>query len=260
MSRGDWKDTDKAMAEFKTHLTVSSFVSSASATLVFAAGLASPQEVMLYFVMGVVGGLLPDIDSDASLTVRLLFTFIATVLSFLIMFRQEAGNSALELYLIWLGSFFVMNYLFFSLFTRITVHRGIIHSVPAAGLFGLLTLLILYHCFNFSLAVVWMAGAFVAGGFLLHLALDELVSLNLAGKAARRSAGTAFKFGSPRDIKSTAAMYLVLVLLAMAAPDHGPFFRTFLDPARYESLDLVPRHAWFQDQIQRYVLKWRTRD
>ncbi len=247
------------MAAFKTHLTVSSFVSSAAATLFFSAGLASPQEVLLYFVMGVVGGLLPDIDSDSSLTVRLLFTFIATVVSFLIMFHQATGSSAAELYLIWLGSFFVMNYLFFSLFTRITVHRGLIHSVPASALFGLLSVLILYHCFHFSLETVWMAGAFVWGGFLLHLALDELVSLNFAGGAPRRSAGTAFKFGSVRDLKSTLAVYLVVLVLALAAPDHQGFVDIFLNPASYEELELSPRQGWFDTLIREYLVQWQTR-
>jgi len=123
---------DTSVAEFKTHLTVSSFCSSAAATFLLAASLATPDEVLLFFVMGVVGGLLPDIDSDSSLPVRLLFTFIATVISFLIMFNQGADNSAAELFTIWLVSFFVVNFLFFSMFTRITVHRGIIHSVPAS--------------------------------------------------------------------------------------------------------------------------------
>ncbi|MCG8564019.1 MAG: metal-dependent hydrolase [Desulfobacterales bacterium] len=238
---------------------MSSFASSASATLLFAAGLVRPQEVLLYFVMGVVGGLLPDIDSDSSLTVRLLFTFIATVLSFLIMFHQESGNSALELYLIWLGSFFVMNYIFFSLFTRITVHRGLIHSVPASALFGLLTVLILYHCFNFSLATVWMAGTFISGGFLLHLALDEFVSLNLSGKNPKKSAGTAFKFGSARDIKSTFAVYFILIILAMAAPDHKSFLKTYFSADSYSALHVSPQKSWFEDLIQRYVVRWKTR-
>ena len=53
------------MADFKTHLTVASIASSIAATMLFAATVATPQEVLLYFVLGVVGGLLPDIDSDS---------------------------------------------------------------------------------------------------------------------------------------------------------------------------------------------------
>ena len=234
-------------------------MSSAAATLLFAASLAIPQEVLLYFVMGVTGGLLPDIDSDSSLTVRLVFSFIATVISFLIMFHHRTGNSAVELYLIWLISFFMMNYLFFSLFTRITVHRGLIHSVPASVLFGLLSVLGLYHCFDFSLAVVWMAGFFLFGGFLIHLILDELVSRNFSGKGLKKSAGTAFKFGSIRDVKSTFAVYFIIVILSIAAPDHSEFLDTYFSASGYEGLEVFPRGPWFQDVMDRYLIRWQTR-
>lgn len=246
------------MAEFKTHLAVSSFLSSASATMIYAAGLATPQEVLLYFVMGVMGGLLPDIDSDSSLTVRLLFTFIATVISFLIMFHQDTGSSALELYAIWLMSFFVMNYLFFSLFTRITVHRGIIHSVPASFLFGLLSIQVLYHCFGFSLETVWMAGLFVLGGCLSHLLLDEVVSLR-GEKGPKRSSGTAFKFASAKDLKSTLAVYVVTLLLVVAAPDYSPFVNRFFSKTSYATFRWVPDGAWFDSVMTRYVTRWRSR-
>ena len=243
------------MAEFKTHLAVSSFLSSASATMLYAADLAAPQEVLLFFVRGVVGGLLPDIDSDSSLSVRLLFTFIATVVSFLIMFHQEAGSSALELYGIWLGSFFVMNYLFFSVFTRITIHRGIIHSVPAGFLFGLLSVQVLFHCFDFSLTCVWMAGFFVVGSFLGHLFLDELASL----KGGKRSSGTAFKFASARDLKSTFAVYAITFFLALAAPDCKPFASHYLSSSRYASFRMVPEKGWFKGFMERHVVRWRSR-
>ncbi|MCG8471720.1 MAG: metal-dependent hydrolase [Desulfobacterales bacterium] len=247
------------MAEFKTHLTVSSFLSSASSVMIYAAGLATPQEVLLYFVMGVIGGLLPDIDSDSSLTVRLLFTFIATVISFLIMFHQKTDNSALELYGIWLMSFFVMNYIFFSLFTRITIHRGLIHSVPASVLFWFLSTLVLYHCFNFSLPTVWMAGFFLFGGFLSHLFLDELASLDLGKKRPKRSSGTAFKFGSARDLKSTIAVYVVTTLLFFATPDHKPFVETFFASKQYAAFKALPENGWFNDLTQRYIVRWQTR-
>ncbi|WP_300671929.1 metal-dependent hydrolase [Desulfoluna sp.] len=247
------------MAEFKTHLTVSSLCSSAAATFLLAAALATPEEVLLFFIMGVVGGLLPDIDSDSSLPVRLLFTFIATVISFLIMFHQRADNSAVELFTLWLGSFLVIKCLIFSMFTRITVHRGIIHSVPASLFFWLVTTIILYHFFNFSKKTVWMAGFFMFGGFILHLLLDELVSLNLSGKKPKNSSGTAFKFANAKDLKSTVAVYALTALLFTAAPDYTPFVRTYFSSTSLTSLRVFPEGTWFKHLYRRYLIRWQTK-
>ena len=247
------------VAEFKTHLTVSSLCSSAAATCLLAASLATPEEVLLFFVLGVVGGLLPDIDSDSSLPVRLLFTFIATVISFLIMFNQGTDHSAAELFLIWLGSFFVIKFLFFSMFTRITVHRGIIHSVPASFFFWFLTTLILYHFFSFSKKTVWMAGFFVFGGFILHLLLDELVSLDLFGNGPKRSSGTAFKFANAKDLKSTLAVYGLATLLFVATPDYTPFVRTYFSSESFASLKVFPDRGWFTHLYRTYLSRWQTK-
>ena len=233
------------MADFKTHLTVASLFSSISSTMLLASAMATPQEVLLYFTFGVVGGLLPDIDSDSSLSVRLLFTFIATVISFLVMFRQQADNTLIELILIWVGSFAFIKFFLFSLFTKVTVHRGIIHSIPASVLFGLITTILLYRIFHFNNFVAWMAGLFIFGGSILHLLLDELCSLNITGGRAKKSAGSAFKFGSIGDFKSTLFIYLIVALLFAAAPEHRSFFSVVFDSTTYQHLELFPKDQWF---------------
>lgn len=233
------------MADFKTHLTVASIGSSIAATMLLASAVASPQEVLLYFILGVVGGLLPDIDSDTSLTVRLLFTFIATLISFLILFRQRADNTVMELFIIWTASFIFIRFFIFSLFTRLTVHRGIIHSIPAAVAFGCMTAIALNRVFHFNDFVSWMAGGFVFGGSILHLMLDELYSLNLFGLKAKKSLGTAFKFGSIGNIKTTIAIYMLIAVLFVAMPSHTRFVSVIFAPQTYEQLEFFPNGKWF---------------
>nr|WP_320189782.1 metal-dependent hydrolase [uncultured Desulfobacter sp.] len=233
------------MADFKTHLTVSSITSSIAATMLFAAAVASPQEVLLYFIMGVVGGLLPDIDSDSSLTVRLLFTFIATLISFLVMFKQRADNTVMELLIIWAASFIFIKIFIFSLFTKLTVHRGIIHSIPASVAFGCMAAIGLNRVFHFNDFVSWMAGGFVFGGSILHLILDELCGLNFLTLKAKRSSGTAFKFGSVKHLKETIAMYMLIAVLFVAMPSHTRFFSVIFTPQTYEHLEFFPSGKWF---------------
>ena len=233
------------MADFKTHLTVASIGSSIAATILLASAVASPQEVLLYFILGVVGGLLPDIDSDSSLTVRLLFTFIATLISFLVMFRQRADNTVMELFIIWSASFIFIKIFIFSLFTKLTVHRGILHSIPAAVAFGCMTAIGLNRVFHFNDFVSWMAGGFVFGGSILHLILDELYSFNLLSWKIKKSSGTAFKFGSMGNIKATIAIYMLIVVLFVGMPSHTRFFSVIFAPETYAHLEFFPSGKWF---------------
>jgi len=233
------------VADFKTHLTVASIGSSIAATMLFAASVASPQEVLLYVILGVVGGLLPDIDSDSSLTVRLLFTFIATLISFLVMFKQRADNTVVELFIIWAASFIFIKIFIFSLFTKLTVHRGMIHSIPAAVAFGCMAAIVLNRVFHFNDFVSWMAGGFVFGGSILHLILDELYGLNLLSLKPKKSSGTAFKFGSIKNIKETIAIYMLIAVLFVAMPNHTRFFSVIFAPQTYEHLEFFPSGKWF---------------
>jgi len=220
-----------------------------------ASSMATPQEVLLYFTMGVIGGLLPDIDSDNSLPVRLLFTFMATVIAFLVMFKQKSDNSVTELFLVWLASFVIIKFFVFSLFTRITVHRGMIHSIPAAAMFGLIATILLYRMFHFGEFTVWMAGMFVFSGYILHLLLDEINSIALSKRGPKKSAGTAFKFGNASDFKATVFVYVATILIFLFTPDHREFFTTLTDASTYDRLEIFPHGKWFRQLYADYIAR-----
>jgi len=241
------------VAEFKTHLTVTGIFSGIASTVLMASSMAAPQEVLLYFTVGVIGGLLPDIDSDSSHPVRLLFTFLATVIAFLVMFKQTYVHSAAELFLVWLVSFVVIKCFVFSLFTKITVHRGMIHSIPAGVLFGFITTISLHRVFHLGEFTAWMSGLFVFSGYILHLLLDEFSSLTFSGRGPKKSAGTAFKFGNISDFKTTAFLYVAAIMLFLITPDHGAFFTMLTDTGTYDRLEILPHGKWFRELFTNYI-------
>jgi hypothetical protein len=235
------------MADFKTHIFVASPLSGLAATSLLVAGMATPREVVLYFLLGSIGGILPDIDSDTSVPVRLTFNFLAPVIAFLIMFTQGSDYSVAELLLVWLTSFLLIKYGVFSFFTRLTVHRGVIHSIPAGVLFWLLSNILFYRVFHFSNFTAWMAGFFVFFGFIVHLVLDELNSLNLHGKEVKKSFGTALKLVNFNDLKTTTLLYLSVIGLFYLTPDPNPFFAKVLNKNVYLHIRFFPQGEWFQD-------------
>lgn len=235
------------MADFKTHIFVASPLSGLAATSLLVARMATPREVVLYFLLGSIGGILPDIDSDTSIPVRLTFNFLAPVIAFLIMFAQGSAYSVIELLLIWLTSFLIVKYCVFSFFTHLTVHRGVIHSIPGGVLFWFLTNILFYRVFGFSSFNAWMAGFFVFFGYIIHLVLDELNSLNLLGSQVKNSLGTALSLVKFNDLKTTILLYLAVIALFYLNPDPEPFFDKILNKNVYLHIRFFPQGQWFQD-------------
>jgi hypothetical protein len=161
------------------------------------------------------------------------------------MFKQRVDNTVIELFIIWAASFIFIKFFIFSLFTKLTVHRGIIHSIPAAVAFGCMAAIVLNHVFHFNDFVSWMGGVFVFGGSILHLILDELYSFNLLSFKVKRSLGTALKFGSIKNIKATIAIYMLIAVLFVAMPSHTHFFSVIFATQTYEHLEFFPSGNWF---------------
>src|SRR5712691_11156710 len=108
------------MANFKTHVSVAAALSGCLATGFLATGIAAPKDVWLYFAMGTVGGILPDIDANHSIPGRMLFSFFALVVAFLTLFSRAGTYSIAELSLLWVVTYVVVRYVIFQLFARLS--------------------------------------------------------------------------------------------------------------------------------------------
>ncbi len=93
---------------------------------------------------------------------------------------------------------------------RLTVHRGMSHSVPTCLVWGALAYL--YYPSGYHPIRVAMALAVILG-FLSHLLLDEVCSVDLKGARVNRAFGTALKFWA-RSPWATLGMYAVLAYLS----------------------------------------------
>lgn len=242
------------MADFKTHLIGAATVSGLAATVLVMTGQFPHQAIIGYFVLGVVGGLLPDIDSPHSIPVRLAFMALAVIAGFLVVFTFGRRYSLVELILLWGGCFVLIRYGVLEALDRFTVHRGLIHSLPMAASCGLITTFLAYQAFNASVVHAWMCGTFVTLGFLVHLLLDEFYSVNLFGKKLlKKSFGTAFSLGSVQQPFGTAALYLAVIGLFSLCPSPQPFAELMLDRATYQRTvqRLLPGETWFPGFLRR---------
>ena len=242
------------MADFNTHLMGAAAVSGLAATVLVMTGQFPHQAVIGYFVLGVIGGLLPDLDSPTSIPIRIAFAALAVVAGFLVVFTFGRRYSLVELVILWFGCFLFIRYGLFNLFDRVTAHRGLIHSIPAGIGFGLLAILLAFYVFNASATHAWLCGTFVTLGFIVHLLLDELYSVDLSGKKLLKSSfGTALSLGSLSQPVGTAALYLAVVALFLLCPSPRPFTELMLDRDTYRGVTqrLLPGETWFPGFLRR---------
>jgi LexA-binding, inner membrane-associated putative hydrolase len=207
------------MASYKGHLTFSTALGAAyGAAGMFglgydwgAAGLAGG--------LTAVGGLLPDLDSDSGVPVREMFGLAAAFTPFLLYNRLLADpkfDHNHERVIVALAVLYLfIRYGLSNVFRRLTVHRGMYHSIPAMLIAGLSVYLLEA---NPSRGLrVYLAGG-VMLGFLSHLVLDEIFSVDFMGLKIRlnKYAGSALKFFSP-SWSGTLLTYLILAALGYLA-------------------------------------------
>jgi hypothetical protein len=165
------------------------------------------------------GGVLPDLDSDSGVPVRELFAIAAAAVPALLYSRLANSGLTLEQSLVVLGALYLLiRYPLAVLFKRWTVHRGIFHSVPAMFVAGLSVYLLFDGQSPARQAMrLYLAGG-VMLGFLSHLILDELYSVDFMGYRLRlnKYAGSALKLYSPSLI-ATLNCYSLLAVLAFLA-------------------------------------------
>lgn len=166
--------------------------------------------------MTALGGLLPDVDSDSGVPVRELFGLGAVLVPLLLIQRLESYGLSVEQVLVIVSALYLLiRYGVSRVFKRFTAHRGIYHSLPALGIAGLIVFL-LYHSPDLNLRLYLAAGTML--GFLSHLVLDELCSVDFEGGAVKLNqfAGSALKLFSP-SWPITLGAYGILAVLSWLA-------------------------------------------
>ncbi len=236
------------MADFKTHITTSTVIGigygaaghfqlgAPIPTCALAAGLCS------------VAGMLPDLDSDSGVPVRETMSFAAAVIPMLMMDRFSHFHWTHEtMVLAGMVLYLAIRFGVAGIFKKYTVHRGMWHSIPAAATVGLLAFLV---CSCDDMTMRWYKAAAVVIGFLSHLLLDELWSIDIRrGRLHfKKSFGTAMKFYS-NSMWANVSTYGKLALLLVAASYDPVIMREFahktekVERTARELIDETHEHA-----------------
>ena len=208
------------MANFKTHRQGAVMVGIISSIAAYSIGMVNLNEGTLVFAAGFSGGLAPDLDHDASIPLRFVFRTLSILVPVIAIQKHPELHSSIEeavgyFILMALTILFPIRWLF----GKLTVHRGIFHSVPAIFIYGCLLFLLSgrqQHDIPFQKSMAIASSL----GYFAHLLLDEYSSLNFNGHRfkPKRSLGTALDFFKPNK-RVTLIAYIVLAgLLTIIVP------------------------------------------
>lgn len=218
------------MANFNTHLSVAFVASGISALVLYKAGILVGMEFLLCTMVGTVGGLLPDIDLDHSVPAKIGFNVLALLTAFLMVMYWSSQLSLVFLMVVWLLTYLIMRYGVFNLFSSLTVHRGVVHSLPYLGIVALLLVDIGFYLMKYTAVLSWTLGLFLFFGSLIHLILDEIYSVNVFGLKLKKSFGTALKVFEKQRIGLYLMLYVIMVVLLVFSPPFKLFWHTLTDP------------------------------
>jgi hypothetical protein len=162
-----------------------------------------------------VAGMLPDLDSDSGVPFRESVAFLSAFVPVMLIGRLQPFEWSRETVVLAAGLIYIaIRFGVAEIFRRYTVHRGMWHSLPAAASAGLFTFLI---CETPSIPMRLFWSTAVVAGFLSHLLLDEIYSVDLHGMRLKKSFGTALKLWTTRGWWPNVSTYGKLALLVALA-------------------------------------------
>lgn len=237
------------MANFPTHIAVGTLVAGTLATLTVAADVVAPENLVAVTLAGVLGSVLPDIDLKESRPARAMFAGLAVFFAFAVLFTVAGHYSIAEMLIMYVGTLIFVQYVAKYVFFKFSYHRGIWHSILAALFVSFVTADVYYALLKRPDAVSWLAGAFMFIGYLTHLTLDEIYSVDVMDTRLKASFGTAIKLVDRKHWGHTAAMAAATALAFLVTPPAHLFLANASSQSMWASLSrqLFPRNGapWF---------------
>jgi len=217
------------MASFEQHLNGAVIASGVIIVPLHSAGLLSVEGSFIMLFLGMIGGVLPDLDSDSSKPLQVVFKVISIFAPLLVLLTFKQSFPLVVMIAIWVLASLLLHLILFRSFIALTTHRGIIHSIPMGVLFAQLTTAFFLYNLHYELAFATLAGFFILYGYLVHLLLDEIVSLNALGLRVKHSIGSAFKLFDFKNWRGSIVLYLLIAFFAYKIPFYREIFVEILN-------------------------------
>ena len=206
------------MANFSTHMVGAAATGVVATSILAATDLLPVPSVAAGIGMVALGGIFPDVDSDHSDAIELVFGLLGITLGVPVMtavlphFGLLAALGALGL------TYVLMRYGLIRLMQTVTVHRGVFHSIPMAIAVTCLVAIVATVGMHQSTTQAWVFAGLFLIGFLTHLTLDEMYAVDLMNRKLKRSFGSALKVFEKERLVRYLTLYVAMFTAMAFAP------------------------------------------
>lgn len=215
------------MAQSQSHMTFSFGVAILYALYGLYGLNIDPEQIVLASAIVVFAGMLPDIDSGRTTSAQEFGGILAAISPLLVFeyFPHLQGGGVARIALIVVCCYLLTKLLVVRGLQAFTVHRGMLHSIPASILVFEVCFLLFWDSATVDRFYLSYAAFF---GFLSHLLLDAYGNLDIVGRALGKGERkpSVLKILGP-TWQSTAILYgAILALGYLAWPDLYPHVRS----------------------------------
>ena len=206
------------MASFAQHVNTAVVISGIAIAPLYSSNLVDINQALVLLFFGILGGVLPDIDLENSKPIQITSSILSVFIPLLAILTLLESLSISKMLFIWFLSAMILHFFIFKVFFQFTIHRGIIHSIPMGFLFSQILTISFNQGLGFQNLFSLMCGIFLFMGFIIHLILDELISLNAFGMSFKKSLGSALKIYDKNNLIGSIVLYLLIIILQILYP------------------------------------------
>ena len=238
------------MAGYRQHISVSGIlgvVYGGAATWIFGF---TPIQGTIAFMLTWFAGMLPDIDSQTGRPVQEIFGAVSVLAPLVLMQHMNSwGGEPERVLLLSIFCYLIVRNGGPYLLGKLSVHRGMYHSIPVMLIFSLGTFLAYKH---HDVAVRSLMGIGVGLGFLSHLILDEIYSVQWTGTKIKlaKSAGSAMKWFGNNAAAAALSWGCLMFLTILTLNDLG-FIDSGLEGTDLEAVSVPGEQG--EDQREREI-------
>jgi len=224
------------MASFAQHVNTAVVISGIAIAPLYSSGLVDLNQSLALLFFGMIGGVLPDIDLENSKPIQITSSILSIFMPLLAILTLLQSLSVSKMLFIWFLSSILLHFVIFKILLHFTVHRGVIHTIPMGFLFAHLLIILFSNILYLEEMFSLLCGIFLFMGFLIHLILDEIVSLNAFGMSFKKSLGSALKIYDKNNHLGSILIYIAIIILQIIYPVNVDFLTNIYDS--YKNINL----------------------
>ena len=214
------------MANLQQHLIASSAIGIVGSSFMVLNSNADYSDFYTYTLASIIGGLIPDLDSDDDNAATTIFSIAGIFISSYILiwllpslYKIDVPYSYVSTIIIFALGIIFSRFGLYNIFKKYTQHRGIWHSIPMCIIISSALLLSLYYILGYSKAESINISWFIFISYLVHLLLDEVVRKDFMNNNCNKGFGNAMTIFSWKHKLYYGVSWSVAIILLISLPN-----------------------------------------